>query len=204
MAYLKGFKETVEKAYKQSAFDLALNSKRPWALRLDDGSRLVVDFVAIGVYEVTVKTSDGETMEIPKVRIELMYLDALADKIEAKLGVDEEVAAQKLQQTDVRGERYHIKNKSIYTPIKDFETFTFTTLAGIVVKGVMNTFTKYEFLVSVGPKLPVILLRHAVHDARDQAGNDLGKEAQSKDKPWRRSRYWVEGDPLQDNKKRQH
>lgn len=201
MGYLRGFKETVEKAYKQSAFDLAKNSGQRWRFYMADGGCEVGKVIENKKYEFILEPEANTTKEIKKLSVELMFPDALTGKLETFIRTDESLIEDKHEVSVAIKERHHIKNKTLYPLVMDKERVSITTYSGKIIEGVITTFTHFELLLTLGEKLPVIILRHCVLKADSLKGVNLLKEYQRVEKPWRKSRFWVEGHPNQSEKK---
>jgi len=51
------------------------------------------------------------------------------------------------------------------------------------------------------PKLPIVVLRHAIHGAASATGMSLLKSVQAREQAWKRSRHWVEDESASDEDK---
>ena len=188
---LLGFKETISKIKGKSAFDTILASKQKWCFYLVDGKIITGILEKVEPYEVFINTDDG-LLELKKLVIEFVFPMALREKITPLISVDEEIAEQKIEPTEDRKIRHHIKNRTLYPLIIEHDNITVTFYSGKKLTGQLVSFTTYEILLTLGPKLPVVILRHAVFSAFSSNGMNMLKEVQQQEKMWQKSRLWVE------------
>lgn len=197
MGYLKGFGDWRLKVANTSAFDYALSSGRAWRIHGTNGEVIVGRIVIDAPYTINVSADGEQDREVRKLDIGYLYPDGLSARVQPHIGRDADLATQPLSASKAPQERHHIKNRTLYVALMDKERLSFTLLGGAMLTGVLSTFTRYELALLLEPKLPVVVLRHAIHEATSAVGVNLLKSVQMREQAWKRSRYWIDEPPPQ-------
>lgn len=192
MGILEGFDEIRKKVNSTTFFDYAGQSGQSWTMELNDGSQVAGVFKQIEPWTVTLEGEDGNEFELPKHDIELMYLTKLKDAVAPHISLDKDIQKQKLVPEVDPAKRFHIKNKSLYVLFDDKESITVTTLGGRKVSGAIGSFARYEIVLAVAPKTPIVLLRHAVFQASDSKEQCILQSTQHEKRDWTKSKLWKE------------
>lgn len=201
MGYLKGIKEYCWDHYRHSIFDDLQESQDTWAFHLH-GNRLIKAKVLDNMkFEVKLGI-EGESEEtIHKTQVKLAYPVEHTKDVKKQIKEDKKVKNKGLEAIyRIRGRNF-IKNKTLYPLMKEREVLFFTLLEGDLVRGVVIDFSKYEIKVGLKGGIPVIVLRHAIHDLRNKKGRCFLKSAQEKHKDWLKSDLYMEGHPPADPEK---
>lgn len=198
MGFLFGLQEYLTANYHASVFDQAFESKEPHVFHLH-GHRIVRATVVENLkYDIGLKvdeTTSPDLTHLPKTDVKLVYLAALGDKVGPLLTVDKKVRDLRMEPIIPAGERHHVKNKSLFPLMKERRVVFFTLMEGEVVKGLVSGFSRYEITVNLKGGIPVVILRHAVHDVRDKKRRCFLKTFQETHRDWEKSDLFVAEDP---------
>ena len=82
-------------------------------------------------------------------------------------------------------DRFFVKNKSLYPLMKDRQVMFFTLVDGSLIRGLIDGFSRYEIRMSLKGGVPLTLLRYAVNDLRDKAGNCYLKSVDQEKQSWK-------------------
>ncbi|RME05724.1 MAG: hypothetical protein D6812_02645 [Deltaproteobacteria bacterium] len=163
-------------AYKKehdvnSELDRAFLEKQPIKIGIYGHEILEGIIEEMAPYELVFRDIQDRRHEIQKIRIKF-FCDAKVDtkSLEKLIKPDEEVRALGLGPIVAPKLRNHIKNKVLFPLMQNREVIFFTTLEGDVIRGIVEGFSRYEIRVRMKGGIPVILLRHAIYDARDKSG----------------------------------
>ena len=87
-----------------------------------------------------------------------------------------------------------MKSKSLFVLMKDREVVLFTLVEGETVRGIIGEFSRYDITVHVKEGLPVVLLRHSIHDLRSKRERCYLKSFQDVHRDGQKSIYLVPSD----------
>ncbi|RME54347.1 MAG: hypothetical protein D6795_04320, partial [Deltaproteobacteria bacterium] len=154
----------------RSELDRAFLEKQPIKIGIYGHEILEGLIEEIAPYELVFRDIQDRRHEMQKLRIKF-FCDA---KIETKtleklIKPDEEVRALGLGPIVAPKLRNHIKNKVLFPLMQAREVVFFTTLEGDVIRGIVEGFSRYEIRVRMKGGTPIVLMRHAIYDARDKA-----------------------------------
>ena len=195
--FLQGFAAAVAKANATSSFDYAVKSGVPWRLYFADGREQVAVIAGNDKYTIQVPATGGGTQELAKLEIELICPEALTARLQrllpAKLATPPAESAIPPLRIELR---QVVKNRTLFAAMADHEAICFTLLSGRCLSGQVASFTRYEIVLNLESKLPVVILRHALFSAFSPNGRDLLKTAQDRERDWKKSSAWMENSPV--------
>jgi hypothetical protein len=192
MRYLLGLQEYLHQHYRRSVFDEALASGEPWEFHLHKRRIVKRSIIENMTYDLKVKGDGLNEATIPKTDIKIVYPEKLSGAVLPVLKVDRRVRDLSLEPIIAPGERYHVKNKTLFPLMKERRVLFFTLLEGEVVKGIVAGFSRYEITIHLKGGTPVTILRHSVYDIRDKKGRCFLKASQEKTRDWEKSGLYVE------------
>lgn len=192
MRYLLGLQEYLHENYTRSVFDEALASEEQWELHLHKQRIIKVSIIENLTYDLKVRGDEVHENPIPKTDIKLVYPERLSGEVTPTLSVDKKVRNLSLEPIIAPGERYHVKNKSLFPLMKERRVLFFTLLEGEVLRGIVAGFSRYEITIHLKGGTPVTILRHSVYDVRDKKGRCFLKSSQEKTRDWEKSDLYVE------------
>ena len=191
MGYLLGLQEYLDENYRHSVFDEAFASQKYWELHLHKQRIIRALIIENLTFDLKVKDRElGEAL-IPKIDIKLIYQESLSEAVTSILGMNKKVRGMALEPIVAPGERYHIKNKSLFPLMKERRVLFFTLIEGEIVKGIIAGFSRYEITLNLKGGTPVTILRHGVYDLRDKKGRCFLKSSQEKTRDWEKSDLFV-------------
>lgn len=195
MRYLRGLQEYLQAHYRRSIFDEALASGERWEFHLHKQRIVKAAIIENMTYDLKLKGDEVDAAPIPKTDIKLVYPEKLSASVIPALNVNSKVRNLLLEPIIAPGERYHIKNKTLFPLMKERRVLFFTLLEGEVVRGIVDGFTRYEITVNLKGGTPVTILRHSVYDVRDKKGRCFLKSSQEKTRDWEKSDLYIELPP---------
>lgn len=195
MRHLLGLQEYLHENYRRSVFDEALASEEQWELHLHKQRIIKASIIENLTYDLKVKGDEVREDLIPKTDIKFVYPEKLSGAVTPALSVDKKVRNLALEPIIAPGERYHVKNKSLFPLMKERRVLFFTLLEGEVVRGIVAGFTRYEITIHLKGGTPVTILRHSMYDIRDKKGRCFLKSFQEKTRDWEKSDLYVESLP---------
>jgi sRNA-binding regulator protein Hfq len=192
MGYLSGLTEYLGENYGRSVFDEALSSKKPWEMHVH-GRKIITATVLENLkYDVNLQVEGKEGQELlQKHDIKCLYPADTAESVRGFVKTDPKVMALGLEPVLSLKERRYVKNKSLFPLMKGKEVVFFTLLEGEVVRGVIAGFTRYDITVHMKGRMPVVILRHAVHDLRNKKDRCFLKSSQEERRDWQKSPLFV-------------
>ena len=192
MSHLQDLDKYLEEKYGTSIFDQVLASQQLWTFHLH-GHRLVKARILENMtYDLKVDIEEQGEEELPKIQVKLLYPTDLSASVQSLVKTDAKVKRLELEPIIAPGERFHVKNKSLFPLMKDKEVVLFTLLEGEVIRGVVADFTRYDLTVNLKGGLPVTILRHSVYDLRNKKGRCFLKSFQDKRRDWEKSPLFVQ------------
>lgn len=192
MSHLQGLDEYMEEKYEDSIFDQVLASQQPWTFHLH-GHRLVKARILENLtYDLKVDIEGQGEEELPKIQVKFLYPPDLSASIQSLVKSDAKVKRLELEAITGPGERFHVKNKSLFPLMKEREVVLFTLLEGEVIRGVVADFTRYDLTVNLKGGIPVTILRHSVYDLRNKKSRCFLKSIQDKRRDWEKSELFVQ------------
>ena len=63
----------------------------------------------------------------------------------------------------------------------------FTLLEGEILRGLITAFSRYDINLNLKGGLPLVILRHSVHELRNKKGRSFLKRFQAQSKDWQKS-----------------
>lgn len=191
MGYLLGLKEYLDEAYNSSIFDQALDFKQPWEFYLH-GYRVVRATILENLtYDLKVDVKGQGEQDLPKIQIKFLYPADLVESFRPLIKIDKKIKALGLSPILSPGQRYFIKNKSLFPLMKEKQVVFFTLLEGEIIRGIIAGFSKYDIRVNLKGSVPVTILRHSVYDLRNKKGRCFLKSFQEKHRDWEKSDPFV-------------
>lgn len=192
MSHLQDLDKYLEEKYGNSIFDQVLASQQLWTFHLH-GHRLVRARILENMtYDLKVDIEDQGEEELPKIQVKFLYPPDLSASVQSLVITDAKVKRLELEPIIAPGERFHVKNKSLFPLMKEKEVVLFTLLEGEVIRGVVADFTRYDLTVNLKGGLPVTILRHSVYDLRNKKGRCFLKSFQDKRRDWEKSPLFVQ------------
>jgi len=191
MGYLLGLQEYLDEAYAKSVFDQAMNSKEPWTIHIH-GERIVTAKILENLqYDLKLAAEGGGEEILPKIQVAFLYPAEFSDAVRPLLKTDKKTKALELTPILSPHKRYFVKNKSLFPLMKEKAVLFFTLLDGVVIKGILAGFSRYEIEVNLKGGLPVTILRHSIYDLRNKKGRCFLKTFQEDRKDWEKSELFV-------------
>ena len=176
MEQTEALKKYMDEKYDQSIFDELQNSGELWVVYLH-GNQTVTGSVKINnKYDVVVTTDAQERLPVTKHNIKFLHSLEHVEEISKKLKVDKKIKKEGLGPILNPRKRNHIKNKTLFPLMEERTVLEFTTLEGEIISGIVGDFSRYEITILVRGGVPIVLLRHSVHDVRDKRNKSYLKE----------------------------
>ena len=114
MGHLSGLKAYLDAVYNNSIFDEALDSKKPWEVHLH-GHRIVRARVLESLtYDLKLDIEGQGEEDLLKIQVKLLYPAEQSESVRPLTKMDKKTRALALPPILSAGERYHIKNKSLF------------------------------------------------------------------------------------------
>ena len=195
MGYLEGLQDYLDKSYKLSVFDQALDSNTRWTLHLHDHFIVRAKILENLTYDIRCEVDGEGEQTIQKVEVKGLYPSDLFDTIAPMIKTDKKVADLALEALFSPHKRFFIKNKTLFPLMKEKEVLFFTLLEGERIKGLIAAFSRYDITVHLKGGVPVTLLRHAVYDLRNKKGRCFLKSKQETLRDWEKSPLFVSAPP---------
>lgn len=192
---LEGFREYIEAGMTPPVFDELARCKEPAVFYCCDGSVLTGTVVANLTYDVILSLS-GMTEESPvektvsKTEILFICRDTDASALSAQLKRCKTGDIQPVEPLRRAVERHHIKNKTLYPLMRERQVVLITMLNGLVLRGLVSGFNRYEISLSLKGGVPVGVLRHGVLKAQNKDGRSLLKADQETLQDWKKSPFY--------------
>jgi hypothetical protein len=161
-------KRYMDENYDKSVFDELQESGAEWALQLHGHQTVKCSVKVNNKYDVVVKTKTQDRLPITKHTIKFLYSMEHQEELEKRIKVNKKVKKEELDPILNPRKRNHIKNKTLFPLMKERKVLEFTTLEGDIVAGIVGGFSRYEITILGKGGVPIVLLRHAVHDVRDK------------------------------------
>lgn len=191
MGHLKGLSEYLNERYNHSVFDEALESKEPWALHLHHHLIITTRIVKNQKYDLEIEDSGDLGGILPKINVKLLYPASSRDIVMPLIKMDEGIKELNLEPIVSPGERYHIKNKSLFPLMREKKVLFFTLLEGEIIRGIVAEFSRYDITVRLKDGSRVTIMRHAVYDLRDKRKRSFLKTFQEQHQDWKQSSLYV-------------
>ena len=195
MKYLTGLSDYLEENYHLSVFDKAESSDEQWGLHIHDHLFINTKILKDERYEVEIEKDKFEEPLLHKTKIKFLYPQNINDKVLPLIKSDKKIKNKKLEPILAPAKRFHIKNKSLFPLMREKRVVFFTMLEGEILRGIIDSFTRYDITLKLKGGLPVYILRHAILDLRDKKGRCFLKLKQDKLRDWQRSSLYS-SDPL--------
>ena len=191
MQYLAGLKEYLDVNYDGFALDKAA-SQGTWHVFHLHGRRIIpACIVENHTYETTLEDENGHRIPVHKTDIKFFHSMEEALEIAEKIKINSSVRSMGLEAIYSTKGRNFIKNKTLYPLMLDREVLFITLLEGEILRGVIQSFNRYEIQLSLKTGLPITILRHALYDVRNKKGRSFLKSVQNTQKDWKKSQYFV-------------
>lgn len=194
MAFLAGLSDFLAKNYGHSTFEEAARLEALYCLHLHGHTTLQAAIIASETYDITITVPDGSQQELPKIRIKMLYTAELTDRIQSQIILDEPVRSLGLGPITTARQRNFIKNKSLFTLMREQEPLAITLLEGEILRGTIHSFSRYEIVLALQGGEQVVILRHAVHDIHNVQGCSFLKASQQSLREWTKSKLYI--DPI--------
>ncbi len=194
MAFLAGLSDYLTKNYGHSTFEEAAGLATAYTLHLHGYTTLQATITANTTYDIVVTTPDGEQRELPKIQIKMLHPAEHTDGVQTQVTLDESVKSRKLDPIISARQRNFIKNKSLFTLMREQVPLTITLLEGETLQGVIHSFSHYEITLALQGREQTTILRHAVHDIHDMQGSSFLKASQQSLRDWTKSKLYI--DPI--------
>jgi sRNA-binding regulator protein Hfq len=190
MSRLKGFDEYMQEHAGRCVFEeLGAGGMAVWHLH---GRRVVqASLVEHSLYEATLQPEDGQQLVLHKTQIKFFCAVEYGEEVEARAKSDAEVVARELEPIMKAGARYIVKNKTLYVLMHERTVVTCTLLEGDVLRGLVAEFSRYTVTLHLKGGIPVTVMRHAILDLRDKAGQSQLKVAQDRCRDWKKSELYI-------------
>lgn len=193
MGYLLGLKEYLDKAYNNSIFNQALDSKQPWTFHLH-GDRVVSARVLENLtYDLKVDIEGQGQEDLPKIQVKFLYTADLTESVRPHIKMDKKIKALGLSPILSPHRRYFVKNKSLFPLMKENQVVFFTLLEGEIIRGIVSGFGRYDITVNLKGGMPVTILRHSIYNLRNKKGRFFLKSFQEEHRDWEKSDLFVSG-----------
>jgi len=194
MAFLAGLSDYLAKNYEHSTFEDVASLATPCTLHLHGRITLKATITANKTYDIVVTTPDGAQRELHKTKIKMLHPAKHTDGVWKQLTIDESVRAQGLGPILPAGQRNFIKNKSLFTLMREQTPLTISLLEGEDLQGIIQSFSRYEITLVLQGGEQVVILRHAVQNIRNIQGCCFLKSAQKSLRDWTKSALYI--DPI--------
>ena len=187
MGYLLGLKEYLDEAYAQSVFDQALDSKQTWGFHLHGDRVIRAKILENLTYDLKIDIEGQGEEDLPKIQVKLLYLADLTESVRPLIKMDKKIKTLGLSAILAPHWRYFIKNKSLFSLMKEKQVIFFTLLEGEIIRGIITGFSRYDIAVSLRGGMPATILRHSVYDVKNKKGRCFLKSVQEKYRDWEKS-----------------
>ncbi len=192
MAFLAGLNDYLLKNYRHSTWEEGAATGALYSLHVHDHTTLQGTIAENSAYDVVVAAVDGVRHELPKTRIKMLYPAEFADRVQAQVKIDPEVAARQLEPIVPIKQRHFIKNKTLFPLMRTQEVLLITLLGGEVLKGLIHSFSRYEITLALKDGTQVVILRHAILDIRNKPGRCFLKSSQQTLRDWTKSELYID------------
>jgi CspA family cold shock protein len=122
----------------------------------------------VRIYDYLVQTEQIDPLEVKKLEVKCLYKFKNAGPITRTVQVDEAIKKKKLMPAEKIKDRYFIPNILLEELVKNKKKVTVTISDGESMSGPIDWYTKFEFLLSLSPRLKVLVFRHAIVDFKVQ------------------------------------
>jgi len=189
---LKGFRNYLETGLLPSVFDEMAQCGKPAVFHCCDGTALTSTLIKNSAYEVQLRLSGGkeeapEEKTVSKIEILFVCRAEIYDALAARLNHPKEIPAQPATPPRKAAGRHHIKNKTLFPLMEERQVVWITLLNGMVLRGLVSGFNRYEISLLLKGGVPVTVLRHAVLNAQNKDGRSLLKADQETLQDWKKS-----------------
>jgi sRNA-binding regulator protein Hfq len=191
MGHLAGLREHLKSVLGHSVFDELLTSQAVWEMRLH-GQRVVqAKVVDNQTYELGLDI-DGQGREpLHKLQVKCLYPVDSAAEVEKQLKIDKKVLGLGLEPIKAPGQRYIVKNKTLFPLMKEREVVFCTLMEGEVLRGLIADFSRFEMIMHAKGGLPIVILRHSIYDLRTKKGRCMLRSFQDQHRDWQKSALFV-------------
>jgi hypothetical protein len=191
MGYLKGLKEYLAEGYNISIFDQVRKSKKTWEFCIH-GHRIVrAKIIKDHPYDLRLAIEGQGKETFHKTQVKWIYPAEQADAVRPLIKTDQKVEKLALEPILSPGQRFFVKNKSIFPLMKERQVVFFTLLEGEVIRGVIADFSRYDITVNLKGGIPVTIFRHSIYDLRDKKKRCYLKSSQETSMDWKKSELFV-------------
>ena len=192
MKHLKGLKEYLDDHYEQAVLEQARTSGREWVFHLH-GDRMVKSAAFhTEPYELIFEPHGREPETVHKTELKFFYPQEYEAAVFKALKRDATIPSQGLGPYYYTGDRFFVKNKSLYPLMLDREVVFATLLEGEILRGVISGFNRYEISLYLKGGVPVTFLRHALAALRNKKGRSFLKMVQERTRDWKKSAYYTD------------
>ncbi len=191
MGYLNGLRDYLNTYYELSIFHRALDSRAIWILHLHNHQVIEASILENLTYDIRCEVVNEGERTIPKVEVKCLYPSDSSDTITPMIKTDQKVADLALEPLFSPHNRFYIKNKSLFSLMKEKEVVFFTLLEGERIKGLISDFSRYDMTVNLKGGVPVTIMRHSVYDLRNKKGRCFLKSKQEVLRDWEKSPLYV-------------
>ena len=188
MKMLQGFSEYKKENYHRSCFTELIQSQEKALLFCHDGQLLEAEIAQETPFDLIL--SNGQE-PLPKVAVQACARASEKKALAKLIKWDSKVKEDHNAPILAPGERYFIKNKSLYPLMKEREVLFFTLLGGEKIKGIMTGFSRYDIEVHMKGGVAITLLRHAIFDVRNKKGRCFLKSVQKEAREWKKSELYA-------------
>ncbi|MCU0857615.1 MAG: hypothetical protein MUC65_04335 [Pontiellaceae bacterium] len=189
---LKGFREYIETGLTPSVFDEITKSGEIACFYRRDGTVLTGTVINHSAHGMQIR-SGGDPEDVPaekKVsKIEILFVCRAGnhDELTARLHRGKDISIQPDEPPRKAFRLHYIKNKTLFPLMMERTVVLITMLNGMVFRGLVSGFNRYEINMSLKGGVPVTLLRHGVLKAQNKEGRSLLKADQETLQDWKKS-----------------
>jgi sRNA-binding regulator protein Hfq len=195
MAFLAGLTDYLLKNYRHSTFEEAAASGALYCLHVH-GHTTVQGTVAENTsYDIVVRAADGTRHEMHKTAVKMLYPAEFEERVKVHLKFDADVQARNLEPIVSPKHRHFLKNKSLFPLMRTQEVLFITLLEGEILRGIIDSFSRYEISLALKDGTQVIILRHAILDVRNKQGRCFLKSSQQTLRDWTKSELYIDPRP---------
>jgi len=118
--------------------------------------------------------SGEEQKRIHKLTLKFMIEEPHWAAAQKQIKTDQPVVALGRTPAEKVLDRYKLRDSHIFEVLENRQVLFITTLAGDLLRGIVDWFSQYEIGMLLKGGVPLTLFRHAIHEVRTKEGRKIG------------------------------
>ncbi len=147
----------------RSCLDAAVADGLPRTFGLHGQKTLAAVALSTDAYTATVQQEGAEPEEVHKLQFKYAYLASDWKRVRKSVKKDKTLSKTPREPIELPQDRYTISDKRLFRYMDQELPVDVTLLEGIILRGVVAWFGRYEFGVRVKGDVEVAIFRHALH-----------------------------------------